>query len=385
MANYDQLEEAVNLIGNVVRYDDLGMPSVMVPVPKFDLNELVSSWPATPHPAFIVNGKIAPVIYVSKYENVIRNERAYSLPMVMPGLGGGYSLDFYKAKAACAAKGDGWHMMSNAEWAAIALWCKKNGTMPRGNNTMGRDYDAPLEKAPIAHLMPSPWNYAFCYTGSGPASWSHNGQISGIYDLNGNTSEFVSGYRTLNGEIQVIPDNNSAANVDEGDQSTLWRAILSNGNLVDPGTSGTLKWDYTAAVTGSDQYAFRLNTTIINAQSSKVAMGAMSFSTLTAYTGVTIPNLLRFLALYPQDATDHGSDYMYMRNFTNATSPRVTMYPTRGGGNVLSSLYPTFGQRAGVFNVTCIHEPNINSPALYGEIDTSFRVCYIDMTTLQDP
>ena len=29
--------------------------------------------------------------------------------------------------------------MTNAEWAAIALWCWANGTMPTGNNNWGRE------------------------------------------------------------------------------------------------------------------------------------------------------------------------------------------------------------------------------------------------------
>lgn len=35
--------------------------------------------------------------------------------------------------------------MTNAEWAALALWAKKNGTMPRGNNQFGSDVSAPYE------------------------------------------------------------------------------------------------------------------------------------------------------------------------------------------------------------------------------------------------
>lgn len=31
------------------------------------------------------------------------------------------------------------HEITNAEWAAIALWCHKNGTEPKGNNDYGKD------------------------------------------------------------------------------------------------------------------------------------------------------------------------------------------------------------------------------------------------------
>lgn len=37
------------------------------------------------------------------------------------------------------AKGAGWHEISNAEWAAVALWCHKHGCEPKGNNNYGKD------------------------------------------------------------------------------------------------------------------------------------------------------------------------------------------------------------------------------------------------------
>ena len=58
----------------------------------------------------------------------------------------------------------------------------------------------------------------------------------------------------MKGEIQIIPDNDAAsAEADElSETSTLWRAISADGELVEPGTSGTLKWRYLSGTTMID-------------------------------------------------------------------------------------------------------------------------------------
>ena len=68
-------------------------------------------------------------------QNVIINGRAYSLAHRDPNV----YINFDQAKIACDAKGPGFHLGTMAEWACIALWCRKNGTMPRGNNSYGCD------------------------------------------------------------------------------------------------------------------------------------------------------------------------------------------------------------------------------------------------------
>ncbi len=47
----------------------------------------------------------------------------------------------------------------------------------------------------------------------------------------------------MDGEIQVIPDNDSALNVDESINSALWKAIDISGKLVPPGSPDTYKYD----------------------------------------------------------------------------------------------------------------------------------------------
>jgi len=139
---YRQAVEAATNGKNTVMYDDKGNPSIMVCIPRFNLSDVIDGAPDTPHPAFIVNGVVKSEIWISKFQNIVHDNRAYSIPGVDPRV----SVNFEQAKEYCANKGDGWHLMTNAEWAAIALWSKKNETMPRGNNNYGSDHSASYER-----------------------------------------------------------------------------------------------------------------------------------------------------------------------------------------------------------------------------------------------
>lgn len=356
MPNFDQFQLAVEGNGNKVLYDDKGLPSVMVPVPRFNLNEINPDWPATPHPAFLINDTILPMIYISKYQNVVDGDRAYSLPMRDPRA----SITFDVAKAACEAKGRGWHLMTNAEWAAIALWCRKNNLMPRGNNNYGEDVGAPNEKG-VGTTFGSDGRPNRVATGSGPVGWSHDGTTMGIWDLNGNVYEWVGGYRTMDGEIQIIPQNNSALALNETAASTEWKAILQDGSLVAPGTVGTLKWDYTNPVPagGTSYYPFVLSTQVTNIPDNESASGRRTFESLVARSEVTAPDMFKHLGIFPADSGDHGGDYIYMRNI----GERLAF---RGGGWHYAS-------DAGVFNL------NGRNPRSYSYTYIGFRSAFVEL------
>ena len=85
-------------------------------------------------------------------------------------------------------------------------------------------------------------------TGSGPVEWSHNRDISGIYDLNANVWEWVGGIRLVYGELQILPNNNGAsARYSQCSSSEDWRAIDgTTGELLVPGenTSNSIKLDF---------------------------------------------------------------------------------------------------------------------------------------------
>ena len=336
MANFDLVNLALKATcpGNEIILDDKGLPSVMVRIPKFKIKDVIDGGSDSTHPAFIVNGVEVPEIYISKFQNVIHNGRAYSLPGEDPAV----NVNFDTARQACEAKGPGWHLMTNAEWATIALWCRKNNLMPKGNNNYGKDTSESTYVA-IPTYKDEQGRTCRVATGSGPVTWSHNGEVTGIWDLNGNVSEWVGGYRVKDGEIQILPNNDAAdADNSQAADSTKWRAIMPDGSLVDPGTPGTLKWDYTADPgTVSAEKPFRLNTVLEFQQTVEAPYGSVAFQSLTAADGVNVPEILKALALFPADSGDHGSDRIYMRNIGERLA-------ARGGNWYLTSS-------AGVFYV----------------------------------
>ena len=301
--NYDLTNLAVKMVmpTNELIYDDKGIPSVMVKIPKFKISDVITDGSDATHPAFIVNGVEVPVIYISKYQNRIQDGRAYSLPGEDPAA----SINFDNARIACESKGPGWHLMTNAEWAVIALWCKKNGFMPYGNNSYGKDSRETVIKAIPSMPLDASNRIQRVATGTGPIEWSHDKTLSGIWDLNGNVWEWMGGYRTVIGEIQILANNDAAdLNNPQNETSVKWRAIMPDGSLVAPGTAGTLKWDYVSS-------RWTLATTIT---SSSETSRSSTFETIAAASGITAPEILKALALFPADTTGYEGDLFYGNN-----------------------------------------------------------------------
>ena len=166
MANFDLAAMALKAVcpTNDILYDDKGLPSVMVKIPKFKISQVIPGGADSVHPAFIVNGQEVDAIYISKYQNIVNNNRAYSLPCEDPKT----SVNLDQAISYCTQKGDGWHLMTRAEWAAIALWCKANGCLPKGNNNYGKDASEGGYKAIPAPGVNDSRRTARVLTGTGP-------------------------------------------------------------------------------------------------------------------------------------------------------------------------------------------------------------------------
>ena len=229
---------------NDIITDAFGKPSVMVYIEKFYLDSVIDGASHIPHPAFMLGEKELDGIYISKFQNVLLNGCAYSLPDKDPTT----KIDFDTAIDACASKGDGFHLMTAAEWGAIALWCQKNGWLPYGNNEMGKDIREENALASIAYYDKE---RAICRTatGTGPVEWSHNRQRDGIYDLNANVWEWVGGLRLVYGELQILAPSAACAKLSQCADSTDWRAIDStSGELIIPNgkgsTQNSIKLDY---------------------------------------------------------------------------------------------------------------------------------------------
>ena len=327
MANFDLSSLALKSVcpNNEIFVDDADLPSVMVYIPKFKNSDVLTGGNDSTHPAFIVNGQEIPGFWYSKYQNVVHTTQltdgsiaaAYSLPGEDPAA----NITFDTARSRCEAKGAGWHLSTNAEWAAIALWCKKNGFMPYGNNNYGKDTRESNYKAIPSMEKDSSERTQRVATGTGPLTWSHDKTLSGIWDLNGNVWEWQGGIRLVWGELQILA-NNDAADPDNPQNTTsvCWKAInAADGSLVEPecevGDSSatlsgiTVKLDYASN-------AWQWTTTVTSSQD---ASRSCTFGKVAAAeaVGEAAKILLRSLTLLPDEGAeedDYEGDYFYWNN-----------------------------------------------------------------------
>lgn len=278
-----------------VLYDDKGYPSYMRVIPKFRYEDLgldsaLGTGVAT---AFLKNGQEKSEIFIGQYLSSVYDSRAVSLPCKDPSV----SINFDNAKAACTDKGPGWHLMNAHEWAAVALWCKANGFEPRGNTDWGRAHDATHEVAvrPDGLAPGVSSGTGRTATGGGPASWRHDGGLSGIADLVGNVWEWQDLLKLNDGRIITTADNNYDEAEEDWVEQDDW---FSN-------ESSTLQLQDTAG-------------TVVDASISN------TWNSLTKEEGYTENQLLQRLLISPDSATElQGTIY------ANTSGER---FPWRGGG-----------------------------------------------------
>ena len=237
-ANFDLTNLAVTGLapGNELIYDNAGMPSIMVKIPKMTYKQLGMGESTAVHPAFIVNGTEVDAIYISKYQNIVQNGRAYSIGGVDPAA----SLNFDQARQYCEAKGEGWHLMTRMEWGMILRWCIANGFLPKGNNNFGKHSSENVYKA-IPTYKDGDKGTGRTATGTGPLTWYHDQTPSGIADLTGNIWEWSGGVRMVYGELQILANNNGVdSEHSQSATSAEWKAInAADGTLITPDGSGT--------------------------------------------------------------------------------------------------------------------------------------------------
>lgn len=207
----------------VVIYDDYGIPSIMRKISKVTDAELFGGANKT-HPAFIIDGEEYDEIYISVYPNCVINGRPYSLPYMKPWT----DLTNDEAAKACFSKGDGWHLMTAAEWGLVANICNRDGTYPHGNTKYGKYHADPSEEGATFD-----GGAGKTLVGSGPATWTHNHKPDGIHDLCGNVWEMIRGLRIINGKIEVAKDNNAALDIDLTEAGDDWQPLTApNGKQI---------------------------------------------------------------------------------------------------------------------------------------------------------
>lgn len=310
-----------------VLYTEKGQPSYMYKVPRFNREDIDPGLGAGAHPMFVMDGVEKNHRYIGVFPGTVRNGELISLPGVDPEAS--RNIDDFLGLA--RANGPGWGLMTNTDWAGLSHWCWANGFLPRGNTNHGRSHEQRFETATrqdgAAPGLSS--GTARTLAGSGPASWRHDNTPWGIADLCGNVWEWSPGMRLVDGEVQVIKDNDAAlGEIDLSEASSMWRAIDGEtGNLVAPGTSTAVK----LASSGTDNY-----TLVISSGSDIESMTNPGSSPVSA----AAIEKLKLYGVYPVGEGLGGAGLWH-----NLDGERV---PRRGGGwNI--------GSRAGVFALILIN------------------------------
>lgn len=307
-----------SLPNNYAIIDANGIAHWMVEVPRKNWNPTNLFASSTIHPAFTING-LQKRIFIGKYQASLPGTNYVTWANQIPK----HSLTFDEADAVANALNDGdnitgFHLMTNAEWALVALVSKALGVTVYGNNNYGRDVENKLitgilesgYEANFGSTSPARW-----LTGSGGIKTSHDNTEAGIFDLNGNVHEWVRGLRLNEGEIQILVNNNAADYTkDVSASSAEWKAILADGSIVDPGTANTLKLD--ASNPGA------IVETIINQDVDPDSQSNTFETQTTALSGAGI-DLLKKLAIHPY-TTSLNSDGIYFGNYNERL-------PIRGG------------------------------------------------------
>lgn len=192
---------------NEVIFDHRGIPDIMV---SFTPDEL--GLPAE------LRGRKVEAYLIGKYPATLIDGVPYSLPYQQPAV----NINHDEAIRLCEAKGPGWHLITNDEWAALAHQSREKGTLPRGNTNSGKSHSHPEETGTTY-----PDSYGKTLTGSGPVTWNHDGTAEGVADMCGNVWEHVGGIRFVDGQVQVIPDNGAAAGADQSKDSPEWAPIYT--------------------------------------------------------------------------------------------------------------------------------------------------------------
>ncbi|MGL6583945.1 hypothetical protein ACSZOO_03155 [Aeromonas hydrophila] len=285
-----------------VIYDAAGNANVMFVLPRFSYADLgmTADMGTGDVTAFdFGSGSIKSEIFIGAY--LASGSGAVSAPRQDPRA----SLDHTAARAACSAKGAGWHLMTAHEWAAIALWCMANGYEPIGNTNWGRNHAKTWLIGDRADgLAPGDASgTGRTQTGSlGPAA-THNNAVSGIADLVGNVWEWQDGFLLMDGRFKLSSFNTQA----EANWAFVDAYLDSTST-----TGGAPVLSYT--VTN------RLGTAGDSANSGYSA--SAEWKSMTKSSGYVSLQALRRLLVEPASVLPQGR--IYMRNFGERL-------PCRGG------------------------------------------------------
>lgn len=326
MRRFEDLVPAIEVLSdgkNKVLFDDQDAPSIMVVFNKSDFTDAVNT--TTLNSVFGPFGSSYSTAYLSKFQNIVKNGRAYSLPLQnpatdVPSSGGSTTaaITWNYANQVSEAKGAGWVLCPNSLWGAVAHLARVNNTLPHGNNNWGSDVNYPNETGTGCY-----WHTGSEYsttlslrvaktlTGSGPTTWYSDHTPYGVADMNGNVTEWVGGFRQVYGEPQFITIADMVAHNGYSATSSVWNAISASGGalkVTDP--TGT-------SIYGQNAVRFYINSesklaiqvTAANGNSTTANTARANWTTYTATgefvteSGVgTAKDLLIGMGLFPLDS-----------------------------------------------------------------------------------
>lgn len=202
-------------------------------------------------------------------------------------------------------------------------------------------------------------------TGSGPVTWAHDGTEHGIYDLNGNVWEMAEGIRLINGEIQVLRDNDGVLPECWND----WKAIDKRGKLVKVGSKNTWKFDSTKGdslnkfqlIEGANSFlSLQRKISMYPPEDTNRNFGYVTckFKDLRSDKNLKVPAILRLHSVFPfDDKKILPDDVLWIRNYG-------TRRVMKGG---------IWGYSAGMFGASFAGAWNDSSPGM------GFRSAFIDL------
>ena len=170
-------------------------------------------------------------------------------------------------------------------------------------------------------------------------------------DIIGSSLEQQYGYRIVDCELQVLPDNNAAdPEADLSANSRAWRAILPNRSndsyaLVQPGTAGTLHWNWLNSKITLDTVCDDLN----------VGPKGHSFSEIAVNSSHLpyVPSIVKELGLIPTGNNDTTPGYYWVNFVAGERFPRRGGAYNDAGGAGLGYVGANYGRGLANVNYGC--------------------------------
>lgn len=273
--------EAASGGAQTVLYTPKGQPTFVNIIPKANIETLNPALGITGvHPAFKSGDKEISQLYIGTYQGSIVNGELLSLPNVDPNA---RNATLNAAISAAKAIGSTWHVMTNAEFSLLQALSISKGFNSHGQNTIAGFNSTGEHGRRLGGKAPGEAGNRYIYTGSGPVSFRHDGNFSGISDIVGNLWERTPGARVVpGGEIQVYGKGNEAAAAGADIFSTS--DISAGWYAFDAVTGALIPVTFTGSIAGGDYVPTTVNSVRVKASATGLAANEFFFGSWASVT-----------------------------------------------------------------------------------------------------